>query len=220
MYLVIADVLKTGEVDEARRTLEAAQFVDGRATAGWHARSVKHNLQAGRGDRGIEGLKTALAARIEENALFRMFARPHRLSPLILSRYEPGMAYGSHVDDAMIGGMRTDVSFTLFLDDPTSYDGGALVIETTAGEEEVKLPAGSMVVYPSTTLHRVEPVSRGARRAAVGWARSLVRHAEQREILFDLDTTVEELRRTDAPRPVLDRIMKTRSNLLRMWIDA
>jgi PKHD-type hydroxylase len=220
MYLVIADVLSADEVEEARGVLEAAEFVDGRATAGWHARAVKHNLQAGRGDRAIEGLRAKLAARIKENTLFRMFARPRQLTPLILSRYEPGMAYGSHVDDAMIGGMRTDISFTLFLDDPDSYEGGALVIETMAGEEAVKLPAGSMVVYPSTTLHRVDPVSRGARRAAVGWARSLVRHAEQREILFDLDTTVEELRRSDAPRPALDRIMKTRSNLLRMWIDA
>ncbi|MEC5322129.1 Fe2+-dependent dioxygenase [Aurantimonas sp. A3-2-R12] len=220
MYLVIGDVLNQNEVKDACVVLDAAQFVDGRATAGWHARAVKNNLQAGRGDNGVDTLRATLAKRIEANALFRMFARPSRLTPLILSRYEPGMAYGSHVDDAMIGGIRTDISFTLFLDDPETYDGGALIIETTAGEEEVKLAPGQLVAYPSTTLHRVDPVTRGTRRVAVGWARSQVRHAEQREILFDLDTTVEELRHADVPRQTLDRVMKTRSNLLRRWIES
>jgi PKHD-type hydroxylase len=220
MYLIIADVIDREEIGQARSVLDAATFKDGRATAGWHARDVKRNLQTGRGEEPVEELRKELTERIQTNGLFRMFARPRKLTPLILSRYEIGMEYGTHVDDAMISGIRTDLSFTLFLEEPPTYDGGALVIETTAGEETVKLPAGSMVVYPSTTLHRVEPVSRGFRRAAVGWVQSLVRSAEQREVLFDLDTTVEEMRRQNAPRATLDRVMKTRSNLLRMWAEG
>jgi PKHD-type hydroxylase len=129
------------------------------------------------------------------------------------------MEYGAHVDDAIISGMRTDLSFTLFLEELDSYEGGALVIETTAGEEEIRLPAGSMIVYPSSTLHRVQPVTRGVRRAAVGWVSSFLRSPEQREMLFDLDTAIEEMRRLETPRAVLDRIIKTRSNLMRMWVE-
>ena len=113
--------------------------------------------------------------------MFRLAVRPKALAPLMFSAYEHGMEYGSHVDDALMQGMRTDVSFTLFLSDPESYDGGELVIESAAGEDAVKLAAGSLVAYPSTTLHRVAPVTRGVRLAAVGWARSFVRDGAQRE---------------------------------------
>ncbi len=219
MYLIIADALSAEQLQDARTVLDSADFKDGRATAGWHARAVKNNLQAGRGDEAVEGLRATLTDRIEKNTLFRMFARPRKLTPLILSRYEVGMEYGAHVDDAIISGMRTDLSFTLFLEELDSYEGGALVIETTAGEEEIRLPAGSMIVYPSSTLHRVQPVTRGVRRAAVGWVSSFLRSPEQREMLFDLDTAIEEMRRLEIPRQVLDRIIKTRSNLMRMWVE-
>ncbi len=219
MYLIIADALSAGQLQDARAVLDGAEFKDGRATAGWHARAVKNNLQAGRGNEAVEALRKMLAEQIEKNALFRMFARPRKLTPLILSRYEVGMEYGAHVDDAIISGMRIDLSFTLFLENLDSYEGGALVIETTAGEEDIRLPAGSMVVYPSSTLHRVQPVTRGVRRAAVGWVSSFLRNPEHREMLFDLDIAVEEMRRLNVARPVLDRIVKTRSNLLRMWAE-
>lgn len=219
MYLIVGEVISAEEVRAARQVLDTAVFKDGRATAGWHAKEVKHNLQASSGDKAVVDLRAELTKKIEGNTLFRMFVRPRKLTPLILSRYEVGMEYGTHVDDAIISGIRTDLSFTLFLEDPETYDGGALIIETTGGTEEIKLPAGSMVIYPSSTLHRVEPISRGVRRAAVGWACSYLRSAEQREILFDLDMTVEEMRRAKTDRSILDKVVKTRSNLLRQWVD-
>ena len=128
MFLIIANVVSEEAVLEARSVLDASIFKDGRATAGWHAREVKRNLQTGRGDEPVQKLRAELTKHIEQNALFRMFARPRKLTPLILSRYEVGMEYGTHVDDAIISGLRTDLSFTLFLEDPDSYDGGAMLL--------------------------------------------------------------------------------------------
>lgn len=219
MYHVIPGVLGEKDLAETTAALAGIEFVDGRATAGWHAKLVKNNLQASSKDRRVVGLREMLTTKIRENPVFRLAVRPKMLSPLILSRYEPGMAYGSHVDDALMGGMRTDVSFTLFLADPASYDGGALVIETSAGEDDVKLPAGSLVAYPSTTLHRVEPVTGGVRLAAVGWARSFVRDAAKRELLFDLDTARQRLFERDGKSAEFDLISKTSANLLRMWAE-
>jgi PKHD-type hydroxylase len=218
MMTVIADVLDSSETAAAREALAAANFVDGRATAGWAAKLVKNNLQAGN-DAALQKLREKLTAKIGEHPLFRMVARPKQLSPLILSRYEPGMAYGSHVDDAIMGGMRSDVSFTLFLSDLDTYDGGALVIETSGGEEDVRLPAGSMVVYSSTTLHRVAEVTKGARLAAVGWARSFVRDPAQRELLFDLDTARQSLFQKQGKTAEFDLLSKSSANLLRMWAE-
>jgi PKHD-type hydroxylase len=219
MLTIIADVLPSDEIARARETLAKANFVDGRATAGWAAKLVKNNLQATGGDAELQVLRQTLTTRIGEHPLFRMVARPKQLSPLILSRYEPGMAYGSHVDDALMGGMRSDVSFTLFLSDLDTYEGGALVIETSGGEEDVRLPAGSMVVYSSTTLHRVAEVTKGARLATVGWARSFVRDPAQRELLFDLDTARQSLFQKQGKTAEFDLLSKTSANLLRMWAE-
>ena len=219
MYYVIADILDPPGIAAARETLANANFVDGRATAGWHAKLVKRNLQASGADKALADLRTTLAAKISEHQLFRLAARPKALTPLILSRYEPGMEYGTHVDDALMNGMRTDVSFTLFLSDPDSYEGGALVIESTGGEEDVKLPAGSLVAYPSTTLHRVEPVTQGVRLAAVGWARSFIRDGAKREMLFDLDTARLNLFKREGKTADFDLLSKTSTNLLRMWAE-
>jgi PKHD-type hydroxylase len=219
MFYVIADVLDRAAVAAAVGVLDKAKFVDGRATAGWHARLVKNNLQAPAGDTAVDALRASLAAAIAGNALFEAVARPKALSPLILSRYEPGMAYGAHVDDAIMQGMRSDVSFTLFLSDPATYDGGALVIDTPGGEEEIKLPAGSLVSYASTALHHVSPVTRGSRLAAVGWARSFVRDAARRELLFDLDTARRNLFAREGKTADFDLLSKTSANLLRMWAE-
>jgi len=219
MVTVIADLLDPAEVAAARETLASVQFVDGRATAGWHARLVKNNLQAASADAVVAKLRETLAAKILGNAVFRLAVRPKSLTPLILSRYEPGMAYGSHVDDALMNGVRSDVSFTLFLSDPDTYDGGALVIETAGGEDDIKLAAGSVVAYPSTTLHRVAAVTQGARLAAVGWARSFIRDASRRELLFDLDTARQRIFQKDGKTAEFDLLSKTSANLLRMWAE-
>jgi PKHD-type hydroxylase len=219
MYTVIANVLDAAEATAARETLGKVAFVDGRATAGWHAKLVKNNLQAASADVAVATLKETLAAKIGANPLFRMLTRPKSLTPLILSRYEPGMAYGSHVDDALMSGVRSDVSFTLFLSDLDTYEGGALVIETSGGEEDVRLPAGSLVAYPSTTLHRVAEVTKGARLAAVGWVRSFIRDPAQRELLFDLDTARQSIFQKDGKTAESDLLSKTSANLLRMWAE-
>lgn len=218
MIISIADLLSPSEVEEMRKVLAGVTFQDGRLTAGWNARLVKNNEQAA-ASRPVERLRETTASAILANEIFSLAVRPKALTPLIFSRYETGRSYGSHVDDALMGGLRTDVSFTLFLSDPDSYEGGELVIETTSGEEAFKLPAGSLVVYPSTTLHRVADVTSGVRLAAVGWARSLLRSAEQRELLFDLDRARRSLFARDGKTTEFDLISKSTANLLRMWVD-
>lgn len=218
MLIQIGNVLSPEELGRVRAGLARAPFEDGRNTAGWNARGVKNNLQAG-ASADVERLRGFVAERILRNEVFSLAVRPKALTPLIFSRYGAGHAYGSHVDDALMGGMRTDVSFTLFLAEPDSYEGGELVIESAAGEETVKLPAGSLVAYSSTTLHRVEPVGSGERLAAVGWARSYVRDAARREILFDLDQARRLLFAREGKTPEFDLVSKSTANLLRMWIE-
>jgi PKHD-type hydroxylase len=219
MQIVIGNVLAAAEIETVRTALAGARFVDGRETAGFAARLVKHNRQVEASDRRLETVRKLITERILGNELFALAVRPKALTPIMLSRYEPGMHYGSHVDDALMSGMRTDVSFTLFLSAPDSYDGGELVIESAAGEDAVKLPAGSLVAYPSTTLHHVAAVTRGYRLAAVGWARSYVRDAARRELLFDLDTARRQLFARDGKTAEFDLIAKSTANLIRMWVE-
>jgi PKHD-type hydroxylase len=215
MILCIDGVLDAAALAETVQALKRLRFADGAATAGWHARDVKRNLQAG----GGEALRRALAARIEAHELFRLAARPRRLSPLLISRYDVGMGYGPHVDDALMGDLRTDLAFTLFLGAPEGYDGGELVLDSTAGEQAFKLAAGALVLYPATTLHRVEAVTRGTRFAAVGWAQSLVRDPARRELLFDLDTARRAMFEQDGKTAAFDLVSKSLANLLRQWAE-
>jgi len=157
--------------------------------------------------------------RILAHDVFALAVRPKALTPILFSRYEPGMRYGSHVDDPLMQGLRTDVSFTLFLSDPESYDGGELVIEGASGEDAVKLVAGSLIAYQSTALHRVAEVTRGERLAAVGWARSYVRDGAQRELLFELDTARQQLFAREGKSAEYDLVSKSLANLMRMWAD-
>ena len=219
MQIVIADVLKSDDLALIRDALERVRFIDGKETAGFAARQVKDNRQADGRDRGLDDVRDMVAKRILENDLFRIAARPKKLSPLLFSRYEPGMSYGSHVDDAMMSGLRTDVAFTLFLEEPDSYDGGELVIESPGGEDAIKLPAGAMIAYPATTLHRVAQVTRGRRHVAAGWARSLIRDAAQRELLFDLDTARRAIFARDGKSREFDLMSKSLANLMRMWAE-
>jgi PKHD-type hydroxylase len=217
MQIVIGNVLTAAEIKTVLAALKGARFADGRATAGFAARLVKKNEQAE--GRSLETVRKLIAERILAHEVFRLAVRPKALSPVMLSRYEKGMHYGSHVDDALMDGMRTDVAFTLFLSDPKSYAGGELIVESAAGEDAVKLPAGSMVAYPATTLHRVADVTRGARLAAVGWARSFVRDPAQRELLFELDTARRQMFARDGKTAEFDLILKSFANLMRMWVE-
>jgi PKHD-type hydroxylase len=218
--IVQIEAVLAGDIISGLQTALAAEgalFMPGAATAGWHARGVKSNEQSA-GPAARQAIATVEQA-LTTHPVFRAAARPKQLVGLLMSRYGPGMEYGLHVDDALMGGMRTDLSFTVFLSAPENYDGGELLIEGNDGTSAIKLGAGAAVVYPTTCLHRVTPITRGERLVVVGWVRSLIRRADQREILFDLDQSVAQLREAGAGRAILDGILKTRANLLRMWAE-
>lgn len=216
--LVIQSVLSPAEVAVLNEVAQGLAFDDGKKTAGRFVREIKANDQAAASpERDTVLAKVERALR--DNPVFRAAARPKALTPLMLSRYREGQTYGLHVDDAMMQGLRSDLSFTLFLADPASYDGGALIIEDSLESRAIKLAAGDMILYPTTTLHRVEPVTRGTRLAVVGWVQSLIRDPGQREILFDLDQACETVFAEQGKSPLLDKLTKTRSNLLRMWVE-
>jgi PKHD-type hydroxylase len=217
MQIVIGNVLSAADLDGLRAALDGAHFVDGRETAGFAARTVKHNLQAA-SEPALDAPRALVRERILANEVFGLAVRPKALS-LMFSRYDSGMRYGTHVDDAIMHGMRADVAFTLFLSDPQSCDGGELVLDTAAGEDTIKLPAGALVAYPATSLHRVAEVTRGTRLAAVGWARSFVRDPAQRELLFDLDTARRKLFAQQGATAEFDLLSKSVANLMRMWAE-
>jgi PKHD-type hydroxylase len=219
MQIVIGNVLSDDEVETVCAALARARFIDGRETAGFAARKVKNNRQAAGSDRSLETVRKLVAERILSHDLFQMAVRPKALSPLLFSRYEAGMYYGSHVDDALMQGMRVDVSFTLFLSDPQAYAGGELRIDNPSGEESLKLAAGSLAVYPATSLHQVADVTDGTRLAAVGWARSFIRDPAWRELLFDLDSARRQLFERDGQSAEFELISKSFANLMRMWVE-
>jgi PKHD-type hydroxylase len=219
MQMLIADVLTKEDLALLRAAFDKAQFVDGRETAGWAAKGVKQNQQAAAADPAFDPARERVAKRLAENALVQMAALPRQFTPVLFAQYGKGMTYGAHVDNAFMHGVRTDLSFTVFVDEPDAYDGGELVIESSAGEFPVKGAAGSAFLYASTTLHRVDPVTRGLRRVAVGWIQSRVRSAEQREILFDLDTARRNLFNASGKTAEFDLLSKCNANLMRMWAD-
>ncbi|KAB2911376.1 MAG: Fe2+-dependent dioxygenase [Hyphomicrobiaceae bacterium] len=218
MILSIADVLCAADVEAVCDGLATATFVDGRATAGWSAKLVKANLQASRGP-DLERVRDLVETRLVEHPVFALAVRPKTILGPLFSRYEAGHVYGTHVDDALMGGVRSDVSFTLFLSAPETYEGGELIIDTSGGEEAIKLPAGSVVTYPASTLHRVAPVAAGVRLAAVGWVRSFIRDPARRELLFDLETARRELFDRNGKSAEGDLLAKCAANLVRMWCD-
>jgi PKHD-type hydroxylase len=220
MILVISDVLTPDDIAKVADKLNALRFVDGTATAGWHAKLVKNNQQVDRTQIEYQPLNKAVTEAIMRHPMFRMAARPRQVTPLLFSRYRDGMEYGTHVDDPVMQNLRSDVSFTLFLADPKSYDGGELVMETTAGEQAFKPGAGQLIMYPSTTLHRVTPVTKGERLAAVGWCQSYIRDAAKREILYDLDLARRGVFEKEKKSREFDLLSRSHANLLRMWADG
>lgn len=221
MIVCISDLLTADEVARIRNNLGKAEFVPGETSAGWHAELVKQNEQAAR-QAATEPLNVMVHRALARNALFQAIARPRLVHSLLFSRYSEGMSYGRHTDNALMGGAnfyRSDVSFTIFLSEPGDYDGGELVIEEADSERSYKLAAGSAIAYPSTTLHRVEPVVRGDRTVCVGWVQSLVRDVAHREILFDLETVKRTLFAQTGKTPEFDLLTKTTANLLRQWAE-
>jgi PKHD-type hydroxylase len=219
MLLTIADVLEAKALADIHGEISSGRigFQDGGATAGWQAKAVKKNEQAM--GPALEPMLADARARLLKHPVFAAAAQPKQLVGVMLSRYRRGMAYGTHVDNALMGGVRTDLSFTLFLNDPRSYDGGALIIEDSGEESEVKLPTGSLVLYPTTSLHRVSEVTSGERLAIVGWVRSFIRSHEHRETLFDLENAIAALRLQNADRALLNQLLKVRANLQRIWVE-
>ncbi len=222
MLITIPDILSKTDLFKLNTLLEQGQFKDGKLTAGWHAKLVKNNQQLSGNDKVARQAIAILNNGLQKNAIFSRVTLPRKMRPPLFSRYEPGMEYGNHIDDAVMGadrGFRTDISFTVFLNDPESYDGGELVMNSSVGEQKFKLQAGSAIVYPSTTLHRVAPVTRGVRQVTVSWLQSLVRSAEHREILFDIDTTRRAIFERDGKTKEFDLLSKSHANLLRLWAE-
>ncbi len=226
MIICIANLLDTGVLSKVRALLDAARFQDGRATAGWHARLVKANRQAAPRDPAVREAAAIVAAALLGNEVFRSATLPRRLRPPLFARYGAGETYGTHVDDALMGlgdpegPLRTDVAVTVFLADPAAYEGGALVIEDPAGEQDFRLKAGDAVAYPATTLHRVAPVTAGERLVAVTWVQSLVRDPARREVLFDLENAKRRVFASEGKGATFDLLAKSHANLLRQWVET
>ncbi len=227
MLLKIPQILDADGVARARALLAAAPWSDGRSTAGRQAAQVKNNEQLSPGSEPHRELQALLLQALDRHPVFFSATLPKRVLPPQFNRYAGATnTYGNHVDQAvryLPGGLqrvRTDISCTLFLSDPADYDGGELVIDTTFGEQRVKLAAGDLVVYPGTSVHRVEPVTRGARLASFFWIESMVRGDEQRRLLYEMDMSLMALRTELGETPELVQLTGTYHNLLRMWADT
>lgn len=221
MLVHIPNVLDPATLADVLSLTQALDWGPGAATAGWHAREVKNNTQALAGP-VLDRLRATITAALEKNDVVRSMALPRRIFPPLVSKSGAGEGYGTHVDDAVIGGtlgLRSDLSVTVFLSDPGGYDGGELVVESLAGADAAKASAGDAVLYPSTTLHRVEPVTRGERLVAVTWIESQVRDAGRREILFDLDRARRTIFEREGKSATFDLVTKSYSNLLRRWTE-
>jgi PKHD-type hydroxylase len=227
LLLCIPKLLSEDQLAAIRRSLDDAQapWVDGRATAGYQGAPVKNNQQIDEASTAARELGGLVVAELERNALFISAVLPHRVYPPMFNRYGEGMQFGTHVDGAvrMIPGtgqkLRTDLSATLFLTPPESYEGGELIIDNDFGTETVKLAAGDMIVYTSTSRHRVSPVTRGVRVAGVFWIQSLIRDDVQREQLFELDRTIQKLTELKSDPESLVRLAGHYHALLRLWTE-
>jgi PKHD-type hydroxylase len=226
MMLHVPGILSKEQVQDMRARLDAAPWVDGRATAGHQSAKVKANEQLPEDSAEARALGDIVLNALTRNALFVSAALPHRVFPPLFNRYGEGMGFGAHVDNAIrpVAGtpirVRTDVSATLFLSEPSEYDGGELIVEDTYGAHSVKLPAGDLILYPSTSLHRVAPVTRGARVSSFFWIQSLVREDSERTLLFEMDRAIAELAQTSPEHPGLVRMTAVYHNLVRKWGDV
>ncbi len=223
MLTCIPSVLDSTELDRIEDCLREAEFEDGKTTAGFRAKRVKDNLQLKAGAPGKKEINELVQNALRRNALFQRVAIPRTIRPPLISRYKPGMAYGAHVDDALMGDphrVRTDLAVTVFLSDQDAYEGGELMVGSSMGHIAVKLPRGDGVVYPASTIHSVNPVTSGERLAAVTWVQSHVRDPMQRELLSDLNLLKNSLNEANPSDEKTELAFKLYSNLLRMWADG
>ena len=223
MLLHIPRVLTESQVARCRALLEDAKWVDGRETSGHLAARVKHNRQVDEGTPEAREMGHVVVTALERTPLFMAAALPLRVFPPLFNRYEPGMAFGAHVDNAIREvtssplRVRTDLSATLFLCRPDEYDGGELVVDDTYGAHAVKLPAGDLILYPASSLHRVNSVSRGVRLASIFWVQSMVRDDGERSVLFDLDMAISQVSESTPGNPGVVALTSCYHNLLRRW---
>ena len=224
MLLAIPNVLTPDQVAQARQKLEAAEWVDGRVTAGHQGARVKDNQQLPVDHPVAREVGQMIVQALGQNPLFMSAALPLHILPPMFNRYSGGQTFGTHVDGSvrtLPNGqrIRTDLSCTLFFAGPEEYDGGELVVEDTYGTKSVKLPAGHMVLYPSTSLHHVTPVTRGTRLCSFFWLQSMVRQDTQRALLFDLDVAIQRLGAENATHPSVVQLTGVYHNLLRQWAE-
>lgn len=225
MLLHIPDVLSPEQVTQMRAALDAADWTDGRETVGAQGARVKRNRQLPDASPLRRQLGKLVLAALAASPLYHAATLPLRTLPPRFNRYEGGGHYGFHVDGAVMAlsdeaQLRSDISCTLFLSEPDDYDGGELIVNDTYGEHEVKLPAGDLIVYPSSSLHRVTPVTRGTRLAAFFWVQSLIRDDSRRRLLFELDSSIQALTRTGADAAALLQLTGVYHNLLRQWAET
>lgn len=220
MILQLENILTPEILQTINHQLEEAKFIDGKKTAGWHAVKVKNNEQLSNQFSEIRNLEKIIYQALNENIVFQMATIPKKIHSLRFSRYSQGMGYGSHVDDALMKEGRTDISFTIFLNSPQEYEGGELILEEVNEERSFKLSAGTIIFYPSYSLHRVETVTKGVRKVVVGWIESWIRDVQKREILFDLDTVRRSIFHKQGKTAEFDLLSKSYSNLLRFFADS
>jgi PKHD-type hydroxylase len=226
MLLTVPDVLNPAEVVEARRHLDQAAWVDGRVTAGHQSARTKENMQLPEDHPASRMLGDVVLAALERSPLFITAALPAKVFPPLFNRYEGGQFFGTHVDNAIrqVKGtphrIRTDLSATLFLSAPEEYEGGELVVEDTFGVHSVKLPPGHLVLYPSTSLHHVRPVTRGARICSFFWIQSMIRDDGQRTLLFDLDMAIQRINEDMPDHASAVQLTGVYHNLLRRWAEV
>jgi len=226
MLIRIPDVLTAAQLEEFRTLLDGAEWTSGQATAGYLSSRVKDNAQVPEGHPVARRLGDRILDSLDGNPLFISAALPRKVVPPLFNRYAVGQTYGAHIDGAIrpVPGtphrVRTDLSATLFLTAPEDYDGGELVIEDGFGGRRVKLGAGDLVLYPGTSVHRVEPVTRGVRLASFFWIQSMVRDDAQRSLLFEMDGALQRLGRDVPDHEALVQLMGTYHNLLRRWADT
>jgi PKHD-type hydroxylase len=226
MLLPIPDVLTADQVLRARQLLHDADWVDGRVTAGHQSARAKDNMQLPEGSPAAREVGAMILVALEQSALFISAALPAKVFPPLFNRYQGGQAFGTHVDNAIrqVTGtphrIRTDLSATLFFTGPDEYDGGELVVEDTYGTHNVKLPAGHLILYPSTSLHHVRAVTQGARIASFFWIQSMIRDDGERTLLFDLDVAIQQINSGGRDQSAAVQLTGIYHNLLRRWADV